>query len=207
MTNIALLPLLQATVNLTTNADWADSLIFTNAAAQYVSAAAVGAPGTGYTNGTQTLTPVGGSGTPALISVTVANGNVVAVNGIAVPGSYALPPAASNAPTSGGGGSGATLNLTLASSPIDLTGISFHCQVRTSAGSSSVVLDMSTTNGLLVSGGTNGILSFAVPAATLQATPAFQAGSYVADVLAQAGSQTVLVAQLTITVTQGVTTP
>jgi len=69
--------------------------------------------GSGYTNGAQVLTVVGGTGTPATINVTVAGNVVTSVDSIAAPGSYTVNPP-TPATTTGGGGSGCTLRLTVA---------------------------------------------------------------------------------------------
>lgn len=64
--------------------------------------------------------------------------------------------------------------------PIDLTGITFRSQVRSMAGSSVVLLDLSTVDGTLVVDHANGKLSWAVPAAAL----ASLSGAYVTDIIA-----------------------
>jgi len=68
--------------------------------------------GSGYTNGTQTLTVVGGTGTAATIEVTVAGGIVTSVDAITGAGDYTVNPP-TPATTSGGGGTGCTLRLTI----------------------------------------------------------------------------------------------
>ena len=68
--------------------------------------------GSGYTNGTQTLTVVGGTGTAATIEVTVAGGIVTSVDAITTPGDYTVNPP-TPATTTGGGGTGCTLRLTV----------------------------------------------------------------------------------------------
>jgi len=68
--------------------------------------------GSGYTNGTQTLTVVGGTGTAAQVSVEVVGNVVDSINSITVPGSYTANPP-TPATTSGGGGTGATLRLNI----------------------------------------------------------------------------------------------
>ncbi len=66
--------------------------------------------GSGYTNGSQTLTVVGGTGTAATLNVTVAGGVVTSVDSIAGAGSYTANPT-NPVSTTGGGGTGATFNL------------------------------------------------------------------------------------------------
>lgn len=76
------------------------------------SADAVSNGGSGYTNGVQTLTLVGGTfSTAATIDVNVAAGIVVSIVGINNPGSYTVVPTGAIA-TTGGGGTGAELNVT-----------------------------------------------------------------------------------------------
>jgi len=77
-----------------------------------VTAATIADGGSGYSNGTQTLTVVGGTGTAAQIEVTVAGNVVTAINSITVAGSYTVNPP-TPATTTGGGGTGATLRLTI----------------------------------------------------------------------------------------------
>lgn len=75
--------------------------------------ATVAAGGSGYTNGTQTLTGVSGTGTKYQASVNVAGGVVTAVNSITVGGAYTVMPTLAGDATTGGGGTGATLNLSM----------------------------------------------------------------------------------------------
>lgn len=78
-----------------------------------VVSATVAAGGTGYTNGAQTLTGVSGTGTKFQAAVTVAGGVVTSVNSITVAGVYTAMPTLSGEATTGGGGTGATLNLSM----------------------------------------------------------------------------------------------
>jgi len=91
------------------------------------------------------------------------------------------------------------------SSPLDLTGIAFHMQIRLASDETQIALDMSTANGLLINGGTNGILSWLVLAPQVaQIAP----GAYVADLLAIADGAIVNLCQagpIAVTVTAGVT--
>jgi len=77
-----------------------------------VTAAIIADGGSGYTNGTQTLTVVGGTGTAAQISVEVVGNVVDSINSITVPGAYTVNPP-TPATTTGGGGTGCTLRLTI----------------------------------------------------------------------------------------------
>lgn len=91
------------------------------------------------------------------------------------------------------------------SAPLDLTGIAFHMQVRLASDLTEIALDLSTANGLLINGGTNGLLSWLVPAAQLaQIAP----GSYVADLIASGDGAVVNLCQgapMAVTVVEGVT--
>ena len=91
------------------------------------------------------------------------------------------------------------------STPLDLTGISFHMQVRLGSDLTRIALDLSTANGLLINGGPNGLLSWLVPAPQLaQIAP----GAYVADLIAEGDGAIVNLCQngpLTVTVVEGVT--
>ncbi len=75
-----------------------------------VKSAEIVSGGSGYTNGAQTLTVVGGTGTAATLNVTVAGGVVTSVDSIAGAGSYTANPT-NPVSTTGGGGTGATFNL------------------------------------------------------------------------------------------------
>ena len=89
--------------------------------------------------------------------------------------------------------------------PLDITGIAFRMQVRLASDPTQIALDLSTDNSLLINGGTNGVLSWIVPAAQ---TAQIEAGDYVADLLAIADGATInlcLNAPLAVTVAQGVT--
>lgn len=55
--------------------------------------------------------------------------------------------------------------------PLDLTGISFESVLRSALSDTTVILDMSTANGLMVNSGTLGMFGWAVPAATLKGAP------------------------------------
>jgi len=71
------------------------------------------AQGSGYTNGTRTFTVVGGTGTPAKFTATVASGKVTAIVSVIDPGAYTVFPTGTvSATPDTGGGSGATFTLT-----------------------------------------------------------------------------------------------
>ena len=98
------------------------------------------------------------------------------------------------------------------STPIDLTGIAFRSQIRPSANDPTVVLDAQTSNwassdiasanGWLVSGGTAGSLSWAIPQSKIGALP-IQA--QVVDILARADGRFALVGTGSFTVAKSVT--
>jgi hypothetical protein len=69
--------------------------------------------GSGYTNGTRTFTVVGGTGTPAKFTATVAGNKVTAIGAVIDPGAYTVFPTNPVSVTPDiGGGSGATFKLT-----------------------------------------------------------------------------------------------
>ncbi|MGO8738634.1 hypothetical protein [Rhodoblastus sp.] len=89
--------------------------------------------------------------------------------------------------------------------PIDLTGIEFHSQIRLASDVTQIGLDLSTANGLLVNGGVNGTLSWLIPAAQAKT---IAPGAYVADLLALGDGDVVNLFQnapLGVTVNGGVT--
>lgn len=91
------------------------------------------------------------------------------------------------------------------STPVDLTGISFEGQVRSSVSSVQKLLDISTAAGTLVNGGTNGMLTFAVPKSLFCNLPP---GSYVFDLVATASDGVVNLyggSPATLIVSEGVT--
>lgn len=65
----------------------------------------------------------------------------------------------------------ASAGLTFQPLPLDLSGISFVMQVRRSVDDAGVLLELSTDNGLLISGGSLGVLSCLVPPEPLSALP------------------------------------
>ena len=78
----------------------------------------IAAGGTGYTNGTQTLTLNSGTaGAQATVSVEVVAGVVDSINSILTTGDYTVNPDAVSA-TTGPAGSGATLNTVMADSSL-----------------------------------------------------------------------------------------
>lgn len=75
----------------------------------------------------------------------------------------------------------AAANLTFQPMPLDLTGISFGLQVRPSADSPVLLLDVSTAAGTMINGGATGQLAFNVPPDSLSD---LAVGNYVADIVA-----------------------
>ncbi|MGA2491849.1 MAG: hypothetical protein ABSF67_02735 [Roseiarcus sp.] len=91
------------------------------------------------------------------------------------------------------------------STPLDLTGIAFHMQVRLATDETQIALDLSTANGGLINGGTDGTLSLIAPALE---TAQIEPGVYVADLLATADGAIVNLfesAPMAVTVQRGVT--
>lgn len=94
----------------------ADNITFSNNvyganALTYVTSATVGAGGSGGTNGTQTVTVVGGTGTAATLSVTVSGGAITAILSVISGGFYSIFPS-NPASVTGASLTGATVNLT-----------------------------------------------------------------------------------------------
>lgn len=88
---------------------------------------------------------------------------------------------------------------------LDITGIAFRQQWRLAASTGDIGLELSTDNGLLVNGGANGVLSWAVPAGISKTIPP---GAYLGDLLAEADGAIVnlfVAAPLTVTVNGGLT--
>ncbi|KTS09742.1 hypothetical protein SB2_11855 [Methylobacterium radiotolerans] len=67
--------------------------------------------------------------------------------------------------------SGASIGVSFQPLPLDLTGISFLMQVRRVAGDEFPLLIMSTDNGLLINGGTSGVLAINAPPSALAGLP------------------------------------
>lgn len=85
----------------------------------------------------------------------------------------------------------------------DLSGIAFRSQWRQSAADPQAYISAATADGTMVVGGTgNGVLAYLIPAATMARVPP---GTYVADVIGTADGHTRNVAEIAITVKQGIT--
>lgn len=85
--------------------------------------------------------------------------------------------------------------------PIDLTGLRFTFSVRHKNEDAAALLVGTTDNGRLVNGGSNGQLSFAVPAESMQDVPA---GTHVYDVRASGDGYMRRVVTGTLIVVQGI---
>lgn len=85
---------------------------------------------------------------------------------------------------------GALVGVTFQPLPLDITGIAFLMQVlrapRDSSGTGNVLFEMSTANGLLVNGGTSGVLSGSAGLAVVGKLPVSQAAGFVTDIVATA---------------------
>lgn len=85
-----------------------------------VTGATVATGGSGGANGAVVLTVVGGTGTAATINGTISGGALTAITTVATPGSYTyIPP--NPVQVTGGGLSGATVNLTVARTTITMS--------------------------------------------------------------------------------------
>jgi hypothetical protein len=92
-----------------------------------------------------------------------------------------------------------------AGTALDITGIVFRSQWRLATDPTQIGLDMSTVNGLLINGGSSGLLSWQVLAAITRLVPP---GDYLADMLAIADGAVINLFQvepLAVTVTRGLT--
>ena len=85
-----------------------------------VTGATVASGGSGGSNGAVVLTVVGGNGTAATINGTISGGALTAITSVATPGSYTLLPP-NPVQVTGGGLSGATINLTTARTTITMS--------------------------------------------------------------------------------------
>lgn len=72
-------------------------------------------------------------------------------------------------------------------SPLDLTGIEFEQHIRPDVASVNVILKLSTSNGLLINGGSGGRLAWHVPVGSLRVG----GGTYVTDLVARADGITI----------------
>lgn len=91
------------------------------------------------------------------------------------------------------------------STPLDLTGISFESEWRLASDTTQIGLRLTTANGLLINGGTNGTLSWLAPQAQTVTVPP---GAYVSDLIAQGDGAVVNLFQgapMAVNVTGGVT--
>jgi hypothetical protein len=110
----------------------------------YLASAAIAAPGTGGTIGTQTLTGTTGTGTKFQVSATVAGGAVTAIGSVTNVGAYsALPTSLLAEPVTGGGLTGAQLALSMG---VDLTFANPTWSSATLTAKYLVIYDSTTTH-------------------------------------------------------------
>ena len=208
MTAILQLPLLEVTFETATNEGWRDSFAFVTAgqAVGYPSPKNVGngaladlAVEPGAYVGDYVITLA----TPTTYRVSDPDGYVLGAGILDVPFSRSgltLTVQAGSVPFAVGD----TLIASVVPTPIDLTGIDFHMQVRAATDRATVDLDLSTGAGTIVNGGLSGVLGLVVPQpAMARVTP----GSLVCDVLALADGETRRCITGTITHALGVTQP
>jgi hypothetical protein len=87
-----------------------------------VVSATVAAPGSGGTDGTQTVTGTTGTGTKFQASVTIASGSITAVSSIVLGGDYTVNPTSlTNEPVTGASLTGAQLNVVMGVNAVTLT--------------------------------------------------------------------------------------
>jgi hypothetical protein len=179
MTNVLLLPAFssQSAFAVVNNADWNDGILFCAPTSptlpiMLVCSYTAGLPtvNCGATSQLVTGMPIaiapgipGGAFVGSILDA--ANFTMVDVNGIPLNATMTEAAAA----------------LTFNPIPLDITGISFRAQVRAMAGGNDVYLDISTNDGTMINGGSDGVLLFKVPALSMMK---IDAGSYVMDILA-----------------------
>ena len=147
-----------------------------------VNLAGVNAAGTGGTPGTATVTGTTGTGTKFQANVTIGGGgSITSVNYISVPGSYSVNPTTITAePVTGGGLTGATLNLLLGPNTVTVTtGGTF------SANPGGGVMSQASTSG---SGATAAFFSALFGAGSCSVTTAGSYTSFPANPVAQAST-------------------
>lgn len=152
------------------------------------------------------------SNLPAATVASLVTGQPVAGYGVPAGATIAAIPSTTSVTLSAAATqSGAAIGVTFQPLPLDISGISFRQQIRTSAGDPAMFLELSTTNGLLVNGGTSGVLACLVPPAALVPLPLATADAPLATdivVTAPDGGPINLMAQsgpASVTVLQAVT--
>jgi hypothetical protein len=164
MTNLLNLPQIPAgaTISISSGADWNDQFF-------------IGVP-----DFISTPIIVIGNLTSGLFTINGIASTAGLVPGMAVSG-FGIPNGTIIAPN-GVGANSLTLNNTLTQTvsglrvtvlppPLDLTGITFTSMLRTSISTATVLISMSTTNGLMTNGDQAGTFGWSVPAAKLPAIP------------------------------------
>ena len=206
MSNILLLPKFSGSGTsfaITTTGDWNDAILFTAVGSPASSINMVGAITSG--NATVTLTSTAGllpgqpiaqvPGIPAGIFIgTIPTATTLTmVNSI----NGAVTATVTDAEAS----------LTFQPLPLDLTGITFLAQMRKTAGSATVYLTATTSDGTLNNGGITGILAFNIMQAALAN---LFPDTYVIDIVAIADGHTINLfpeGPATVTLLQGVSQP
>lgn len=212
MTNILSLPLITATVEISTNEDWRDNFAFVVAGSAGTYPAATNT-GNGTTSAVTVgvAAPVGDSfitilavvGGLTTFGLTDSDGTLIGIGTVGVPfneAGFAFTLNQGSAPFVVGD----ALTIAVLGVPLDITGINLEMMVRQTPESATVALSASTQASTLLNGGTSGVIGLAVPQSTiLQKAPE---GAYVFDIIAVAGAIKRCVTG-TLTVTTGVTVP
>jgi hypothetical protein len=187
------------------NSDWLDSIFFAapGSPAASVSASAVLIAGTNVITIASTAGLIGGQpigeipGIPpsTYIGAVFSPTQLTMVDAIGAPVNATL--------------SDAAAGVTFLPLPLDLTGITFKANLRTTVDDVGVQLALSTDAGTLINGGKSGVLSFNV-LATSPALVGLNPQNYVIDILAEADGHTINLfpqGPATLTVSRGVTVP
>jgi hypothetical protein len=185
MTNILLLPTFSGTgtsFSITTTGDWNDAIFFT-APGSPPPISMLGALAS--SNATVTVVSTAGliPGQPIATIPGIPAGTFIGT----IPTSQTLTLVDVNSSPVLATITDAEANLTFQPLPLDLTGIEFIAQMRSSAASAAVYLTAQTSDGTFNNGGTSGVLAFNIPQATLSNIfPAV----YVFDIVAIADGHT-----------------
>ncbi|WP_267355587.1 MULTISPECIES: hypothetical protein [unclassified Methylobacterium] len=185
MTAILQLPLLQVAFETATNEDWRDGLVFATAG-EVVGYAAPSNTGNGTLGdlATQPGAYIGDYSValtgPTTFRVSDPDGYLLGSGLLGVPFtrsglSFTLLAGAAAFVA------GDQLIASVLPTPIDITGLSFRMMVKESLSRATIDLDASTANGMLVNGGTTGVLGLAVPQSSMLKMPP---GGLVCDILA-----------------------
>ncbi|WCS27218.1 hypothetical protein LOK46_10495 [Methylobacterium sp. NMS14P] len=187
----------QSVFSVVKGAGWYDTIMFS----------APGSPAFQSASGALTSGSATVAGLPAATVAAIVPGQLVTGFGIpagtiiaAVPSTTSITLSAAATVTD------AAANLAFQPMPLDLTGIAFDLQVRLTADSPVLGLDISTAAATMVNGGTNGQLAFNVPPSSLNG---LTVGTYTTDIVATADGRTINLFQTngpaSLIVRQGVT--